>query len=242
MPTPRKLFYGGIVVVALVLAGTYWSWAGLWVPMYQKLAGQRTVADVLERYGPAAQERLRPHFEAAGVPFPPKEIALLAFKDARRLELYADTGGRWVRVRDYEVLRASGGAGPKLREGDRQVPEGLYALEGLNPNSRHHVSMKVSYPNEYDRAMAQRDGRTDLGGDIFVHGGASSIGCLAMGDEAAEELFVLSASIGYENVRLVIAPTDFRKNDASPPPGAPPWVPELYARLRAEVRSFERAR
>ena len=78
--------------------------------------------------------------------------------------------------------------GPKLREGDRQVPEGVYTIANMNPNSISHLSLALSYPNDFDRARAAEDGRADntLGGSIMIHGGSGSIGCMAVGDEAAE--------------------------------------------------------
>jgi len=71
-------------------------------------------------------------------------------------------------VADYRITAASGTAGPKLREGDRQVPEGIYRIVGLNPNSRYHLSMKLDYPNAFDRHQAARDGRARPGSDIFI--------------------------------------------------------------------------
>src|SRR5690606_651865 len=124
------------------------------------------------QYGPRVARRLRPDFRAAGVVYPPHEVAYVAFKDSRRLEVHAKgaAGERWRFVKSYPILAASGGPGPKLAEGGRQVPEGIYRAEFLNANSRYHLSIRVSYPNAFDREMAARDGRTRLGGDIMIHG------------------------------------------------------------------------
>lgn len=239
LPRHLRLWLAALLLV-LLLAGFYRFGQAIWGPAYLKIVGKRTVSDAVEQFGPAARDRLRPSFAAAGVPFPPKRIALVAFKDIFRLELYAEHNGRWVFVRDYRIRGASGQAGPKLREGDRQVPEGVYAIEGLNPNSSFHLSMKVDYPNEFDRAMAQRDGRTQLGGDIFIHGESASVGCLAMGNEAIEELFTLAADIGAEQVHVLIAPCDLRTQTPAPMAESPPWLPELYAQLETELRRFVR--
>jgi len=238
----RRIWVWGLVpAVVLGGLGVYAVGDRLWVPVYLKMKGKRTVADVMYEYGPSARDRLRAPFESRGAPFPPQRIALVAIKDARRLELYAGNDGAWTFVRDYKILGASGGAGPKLREGDRQVPEGIYGIEGLNPNSAHHVSLKVDYPNAFDRAMAARDRRSNLGGDIFIHGSSTSIGCLAMEDDIAEELFVLAADVGIEQIRVMIVPCDMRKQQPTHPPGAPGWLPELYAQLKQELRQFHRA-
>lgn len=97
----------------------------------------------------------------------------------------------------YHILAASGTVGPKLREGDEQVPEGIYSISGLNPNSQFHLSLRVDYPNTNDRQQAQLESRTNLGQDIMIHGRAASIGCLALGDEAAEDLFIKSPFIPF---------------------------------------------
>ncbi|HKO01171.1 MAG TPA: L,D-transpeptidase family protein, partial [Thermoanaerobaculia bacterium] len=128
------------------------------------------------------------------------------FKQERRLAVWvADAKGPWRYLRDYPVLAASGGVGPKLREGDYQVPEGLYATENLNPASSYRLSMKVGYPNAFDRLNAAREHRTRLGGDVFIHGKNVSIGCVAMGDPAIEELFTLVAETGIAHTRVIIA-------------------------------------
>lgn len=160
-----------------------------------------------------------------------------AFKAERELHVFAaNAGGPWKRTLTYPIVTASGGLGPKLREGDRQVPEGLYEIESLNPNSRFHLSLRVSYPNEFDRKKAAEDGRPNLGGDIMIHGDQVSIGCLAMGDPVSEELFVLAADAGWTGVPVVISPIDFRDSELPTDYSAPaPWVNELYRQIRKRV-------
>lgn len=202
-----------------------------------------TVEQRVAQFGQGVAARLAADFSAAGVPYPPHEVAYLAFKDARQLQVYARSASSkpWRFIRQYEVLAASGKPGPKLIEGDRQVPEGIYQAELLNPNSRFHLSIRLDYPNDFDRRMAQRDGRTRLGGDIMIHGNAVSAGCLAMGDEAAEELFILAAKVGKERTRIVVSPTDWRTAAGAAPRHAASWSSELYAALRAELEQYPTA-
>lgn len=202
---------------------------------------QHTIEDRLAQYGEAARQRLRPHLDAAGITGWPEgcRVTMLALKQERRLELYVAAPGTddaFKHVRDYAILGASGGPGPKLRRGDHQVPEGLYRIELLNPNSRFHLSLRVNYPNEFDSARAAVEGRTDPGGDIMIHGGSSSVGCIAVGDQAAEDLFVLAADVGIEAIDLVIAPCDLRVSD--PPElgdDAPAWMDDVYADVKAAM-------
>ena len=211
----------------------------------KRRAGKRryTLKERLAEISPKATPRLISKFKAAKVAWPPDDVALVAIKDSKVVELHARSGtGKWTFIHRYPVLAASGKVGPKLRRGDRQVPEGIYRITYLNPNSRYHVSLRVNYPNAFDRKMARKEGRKDLGGDIMIHGKKTSAGCLAMGDDAAEELFVLVAEIGKSNTRLIIAPTDFRSAAAppgKPPPSAPAWLPELYTEVASAMSAYK---
>ncbi|HSD27762.1 MAG TPA: hypothetical protein VLL75_10705, partial [Vicinamibacteria bacterium] len=60
-------------------------------------------------------------------------MTIVGLKEEKALEVWGTPGSGWTLMRTYEVLAASGGAGPKLREGDLQVPEGVYRLVGFNP-------------------------------------------------------------------------------------------------------------
>jgi hypothetical protein len=129
--------------------------------------------------------------------------------------------------------------GPKQKQGDRQVPEGIYQITLLNPNSTYHLSMKLNYPNSYDLTMAHHDRRSNLGGDIYIHGGTKSIGCLAIGDKAMEDLFVLVAKIGLDNASVLIAPYDLRKGSPNVYLRTDPlWLPALYESLGQEMAKF----
>lgn len=206
-------------------------------PRIERKLRPRTVEDRLKEHGAAARARLDPFFRKAGVSYPPQRLVLVGIKAEKRLEVHAASSNGAPRlVRSYPILAASGELGPKLREGDRQVPEGIYPVESLNPNSRFHLSLRVGYPNAFDRAQAGAEGRTNLGGDIMIHGKAVSIGCLAMGDPAAEELFVLAAETGLKNITVILTPVDFR-NGVEVPASAklPAWTKTLYENIRQEL-------
>lgn len=228
------LVVAAAAVLSLSPVGRHAGWA------WRRLTGGATVEQRLAQYGPAARARLQPYFDKAGVVYPPAAVMLLGIKDGRELEVWARHGqGGYRHVRTYPILAASGVSGPKLREGDRQVPEGLYRIESLHPNSRYHLALRVNYPNEDDRRRAAAEGRSDLGGDIMIHGSNVSVGCLAMGDEAAEDLFVLVADAGVERTELLLMPTDFRLVTVpAMPADAPAWTGELYASVRARLDAF----
>jgi hypothetical protein len=209
------------------------------LPIVQSVVGGRTIPGELNLHGAAARARVEPRFAAASLAYPPKQIAFLGLKEEKLLQVYAkDAKGKWKFVHAYPIQCASGNSGPKLREGDGQVPEGFYRIEYLEPNTPFHLAMRVNYPNEFDLKHAQEEGRTSPGGDIMIHGSNCSIGCLAMGDEASEDLFVLVADTGVPNVQVLLMPHDLRLKEIPTIPGAPTWLPELYNRLATSAKDF----
>ncbi|MGL4399667.1 MAG: L,D-transpeptidase family protein [Luteolibacter sp.] len=142
-----------------------------------------------------AVENVRPVLErdlaAAGLHFG-DPVFIRAFKNEGELELFVRSRatGKFDLFRTYQIAGQSGVSGPKLAEGDGQVPEGFYFVPPgtMNPNSQYHLSFNLGYPNEYDRAH-QRTGSA-----IMIHGDCVSIGCLAMTDEKIEEIYTLCAA------------------------------------------------
>ncbi len=207
-----------------------------------KLHGGYSLQERVDQFAPAARVRLAAAFARAGLIYPPQAVTFVVFKDTRLLEIYGRSAADapWVYVKTVPVLGMSGVLGPKLRAGDEQVPEGIYAAEFLNPNSRYHVAIRVSYPNALDRARGAAEGRQQLGGDIMIHGTSLSIGlsigCVAVGNETAEDLFVLAALVGKEHVRILISPTDFRIHAFESVPTSAPWVRDLYVQLYTALR------
>lgn len=210
-------------------------------PLIYRALGEYSVDDRLSEFGDAARARMAAGFAEAGVAYPPARVTLMAVKADKTLHVYAgDSEDSLHHVLRYPVLGQSGTLGPKLREGDLQVPEGRYEIETLNPNSRFYVSLRLNYPNAWDWEKARADGRENPGSDIYIHGKRASIGCLAMGDQVAEELFCLVADVGKENVTVLIAPIDFRAtdSDSSDLPDSPPWIGELYRELRVAQQNL----
>ena len=75
----------------------------------------------------------------------------------------------------------------------------------------------------------------------MIHGDDISSGCLAIGDEAAEDLFVLAALTGIDNVTVIIAPVDFRRQSLpNLSETIPEWSRELYDDLKCELALYHR--
>ncbi|MCA3563010.1 MAG: hypothetical protein IOC90_16370 [Methylocystis sp.] len=116
-------------------------------------------------------------------------ILIRAFKKESELEVWKqDSSGKMALLKTFPMCRWSGQLGPKVREGDRQVPEGFYAVTpgSLNPNSSFYLSFNVGYPNSFDKQL----GRT--GAHIMVHGDCSSMGCFAMTDSQIADIYALT--------------------------------------------------
>ncbi|HEX4766279.1 MAG TPA: L,D-transpeptidase family protein [Lichenihabitans sp.] len=116
-------------------------------------------------------------------------ILIRAFKKEAELEVWKRAAnGRFVYIKTFPMCRWSGQLGPKVREGDRQVPEGFYTITpgSMNPNSAYYLSFNVGYPNAYDRAWGH------TGGSIMVHGICSSAGCFSMTDKQIEEIYAIA--------------------------------------------------
>ena len=114
---------------------------------------------------------------------------LRAYKKEAELEVWKQKAdGSYVYVKTFPMCRWSGQLGPKSREGDRQVPEGFYAITPgqMNPNSNYYLSFNIGYPNAYDRAHGAS------GGLIMVHGACSSAGCFSMTDEQIAEIYAIA--------------------------------------------------
>ncbi len=116
-------------------------------------------------------------------------ILVRIFKEESEFEVWKeDKTGRFALLKTYPICRWSGELGPKIKQGDRQAPEGFYTITPglMNPNSNYYLAINTGFPNAYDRA----NGRT--GAFLMIHGDCSSAGCYAMTDEQVAEIYALA--------------------------------------------------
>jgi murein L,D-transpeptidase YafK len=131
-------------------------------------------------------------------------VMIRLFKEESKLEVWKQrSDGQYALLKTYDICKWSGQLGPKIKEGDRQAPEGFYIVTPaqMNPKSSYYLSFNIGYPNAYDRSL----GRT--GSNLMVHGACSSSGCYSMKDEDAGELFWLArdAFMGGQRQFLIMA-------------------------------------
>jgi murein L,D-transpeptidase YafK len=120
---------------------------------------------------------------------PESPILVRIFKQEAELEVWKqDRSGKFALLKTYPICRWSGELGPKIKQGDRQAPEGFYAITPgqMNPNSSYHLSFNIGYPNAFDRAHERS------GSALMVHGDCLSAGCYAMTDEQVSEIYALA--------------------------------------------------
>jgi murein L,D-transpeptidase YafK len=116
-------------------------------------------------------------------------ILIRLYKEESELEVWKQArDGKYALLKTYPICRWSGELGPKIKEGDRQAPEGFYMItpELLQPRSSYHLAFNMGYPNEFDRSHNR------TGAHLMVHGDCSSRGCYAMTDEQISEIFALA--------------------------------------------------
>lgn len=190
------------------------------------------------------EQKLRTRCGELGISYPPRELYVRAFKLQQVLEVWGSGGkGPLQLLATYAFTANSGGPGPKRREGDGQIPEGLYLVERMNPQSSYHLSLGINYPNASDLV---RSDKKRPGFDIFIHGGDQSVGCIALGDAAIEEVYLLAHDTWKEHaaaVRVDIFPARF---DDSPEwlalQTAEPGHEEFWKELRPAYDAFETSR
>jgi len=171
---------------------------GLWM-LGQTLPGTPGLANLDDR------------LKAAGLSLG-QPILLRIFKREFELEIWMRKGERFQHFATYPICLWSGRLGPKLRQGDRQAPEGFYAVSSasLNPQSRWHRSFNLGFPNLLDRTH----GRT--GSYLMVHGGCSSVGCYAMTNDVIDEIWrIVTSALAGGQRRFQVQAFPFRMTDAN---------------------------
>ncbi|MBP7283895.1 MAG: L,D-transpeptidase family protein [Leptospiraceae bacterium] len=208
--------------------------------IYYLIIGKKTVDDIVKEKENKIDSIFIPIFKKDNIVYPPENLTLVAFKEEQVLEVWTLSQGRPVLIKKYPFTTTSGKMGPKLFRGDGQIPEGFYKIEALNPNSAFYLSLKINYPNEFDLEKAKEDNRNDPGDNIFIHGKDKSIGCIAIGDEAIEELFVLAAKTPRNRLDVVLFPYNMKNSKSIKYcNNCPKWTRELYLRLNAVSQEFK---
>ena len=219
----RSSFVTAAIVASVVALSTALAGCGQFSPAYMKPLSAQTRAQLAEKGMTEEQP-----------------ILMRIFKAESELEIWkARDDGRFYHFKTYPICAYSGGLGPKLKQGDRQAPEGFYLIsfDQMNPRSKYHLAFNMGFPNAFDRAH----GRT--GANLMVHGDCTSSGCYSMTDAVIEEIYILarealSAGQGAFQVqafpfRMTAANLNAHKNDQ--------WI-DFWKNLKEGYDYFEISR
>ena len=200
----------------------------------RRIMPDRDINEIRARVSPVMAERFASAGLAWGAP-----VYLRVFKEERALELWVADGARYRLFETYAICNHSGDLGPKLREGDRQSPEGFYRVDlgALNPNSSYHLSFNLGFPNAFDRAQ----GRT--GSFLMIHGACVSVGCYAMTDQGIEDIYLaVEAALNGGQGFVPVHAFPFRMTEERMAEAAgSQWVP-FWRDLKAGYDAFEAMR
>jgi murein L,D-transpeptidase YafK len=166
-------------------------------------------------------------------------ILIRIFKEESQLELWMHKGDAFVLQGTYPICHWTGTLGPKMREGDKQSPEGFYTIGApqIRHRGRWQRAFNLGYPNLHDKALRR------TGSYILVHGGCSSTGCYAMTEPAQHEIHRLaSAALSGGQARFQVHIFPFRMTEANLAKHAEsPWA-GFWRDLKAGYDAFEQTR
>ncbi len=157
------------------------------------------------------EANLKTLFEVKDLEWPAKYMYIRSFKYDSQLEVWVKNtvSEKYKLLKVYKVCALAGTLGPKRFEGDYQVPEGFYHINEFNPNSSYYLSLGINYPNASDRVLSDS---LKPGGDIYIHGGCATVGCIPILNDQIDELYILAAaskSTGLDYIPVHIFPIKF---------------------------------
>lgn len=166
----------------------------------------------------------------------PKETFIRVFKYEKELEVWTYDKGAYQLLKTYNICGLSGKFGPKRYEGDLQVPEGAYQVTKLNQHSNYHKSIKINYPNKSDSIISKHPKK---GGEIYIHGKCVSVGCIAIGDKAVDELYSIVSQSQKTTVHVYPARYDTHNDYIRDNLERYPWLHRFETNLAQLYYYFE---
>lgn len=175
-----------------------------------------------------------------------KDLQLLfrIFKQEKTLEVWgkkkADSSFKLITT--YPLCSTSGKPGPKRRQGDEQMPEGVYKISQFNPTSNFYLSMRVDYPNTADIKNCKTG---NPGNDIFIHGNCVTIGCFPIGDDAIKELYIMAIEASAQSqyrIPVYIFPAKMNAENMQSLISLYPEHKAFWENLKTIYDSFEKSK
>jgi len=137
------------------------------------------------------------------------QLFIRAFKKEQKVEVWVMENGKnnYSLLHEYDFCSMSGTLGPKRKEGDLQIPEGVYEINHFNPESNFYLSLGINYPNASDKILGNPE---HPGSSIYIHGNCVTIGCIPITDDKIKELYLLAVEArnsGQQKIYVHIFPS-----------------------------------
>jgi murein L,D-transpeptidase YafK len=182
------------------------------------------------------------YFNNKNLKYPGFHMFLRAFKQEGKIEVWVKEQGKsnFELLTSYNFCSSSGSLGPKRKEGDRQIPEGVYYINHFNPVSNFHLSLGINYPNRSDKLLGDK---VHPGSAIYIHGNCVTIGCIPITDDKIKELYLMAIEAknnGQVEVPVHIFPDRLTtKNFSELITQIDPQVISFWGNLKTIYNSFE---
>lgn len=204
-------FFSMLVGILLFSATTWGQTAYTAVPGYGSFLDYQNNFQRPKESFQRKGEYLKSLFKLKGLDWPAKYMYIRSFKYDSQLEVWVKNKAQdeYKLLKIYKVCALAGTLGPKRFEGDYQVPEGFYYINEFNPTSAYYLSLGLNYPNASDRVLSDQ---IKPGGDIYIHGGCATVGCIPVKDDQIDELYMLTASAktsGQDYIPVHIFPINY---------------------------------
>lgn len=156
-----------------------------------------------------AEDSVKKHFADNHLSMDNFQMFIRAFKKEAVLEVWVKekNAGTFALLHTYDFCATSGVLGPKRKQGDLQIPEGVYQINHFNPVSNFYLSLGINYPNASDLILSDKK---KPGNAIYIHGGCATIGCIPITDEGIKELYVTAVEAknnGQQKIPVHIFPS-----------------------------------
>ena len=190
-------------------------------------------------------EAVKEIYRGKGFESPSRQLFIRAFKKEEELEVWVLDDTAYKLLITYPFCTTSGTLGPKRREGDLQIPEGVYQINHFNPYSTFHLSLGINYPNASDKILSDKQ---RPGGAIYIHGNCVSIGCIPITDDKIKELYVMAVeakNAGQEKIPVHIFPARLDEgvvDKLAADYGVTPEIQQFWNNLADVYVDFEKTR
>lgn len=171
-------------------------------------------------------------------------LFLRVFKQEKIVELWVRAAGssKFSLLHSYNFCASSGALGPKRKEGDLQIPEGVYSITHFNPQSKFLLSLGINYPNASDRILSDK---SKPGGDIYLHGSCVTVGCIPLTDDKIKELYILAVEArnnGQQKIPVHIFPAKLSESELVTLSKEFPSQANFWGNLKVIYDDFEKTK